>query len=79
MYSKLTDSVIHIFFFIFIIAYYKILDIVSVLYSRTLLFVLYMVARICQSSNPILSLPPTFSCGNHMFVFFICESVPVCK
>ena len=25
MYSKLTDSVIHIFFFIFIIAYYKIL------------------------------------------------------
>ena len=39
----------------------------SVLYSRSLLFILYVVVCICQSQSPNLSLP-ALTFGNHKSV-----------
>ena len=48
-----------------------------VTYSRSFyLSVLYIVACVCQSQSPNLSLPP-FPFGNHKLVFHICDSISV--
>ena len=62
----------YIYFFRFfpIIGYYKIVNIVSVLYSKSLLFILYMVIL---SASPILLIYPSslpFPFGNHKFIIF---------
>ena len=40
-----------------------------VLYSRTLLFILYTAVYICSSQTPNLSLPTPFTSKNHKLVF----------
>ena len=67
--NKFSYTYIYIFFIV-TVAYYKILNIVSVLYSRTLLFVFVMVACICQSSN-LLFIPPY---PQHSLVVTVCLS-----
>ena len=48
--------------FFYLIGYYKILNIVPMLYSRLLLlFILYTVVCICLSHTPDLSLPHSLS------------------
>ena len=52
-----SDSAIHIYVFFFVIDYYKIVNIVPVLYSRTLLFICFI-----YSSVYLLGLPRWCKC-----------------
>ena len=52
-----SDSAIHIYVFFFVIDYYKIVNVVPVLYSRTLLFICFI-----YSSVYLLGLPRWCKC-----------------
>ena len=69
----------YIFFFIFFffMVYYRILNIVLWLYSRTLLFIyfVYNCLHLLVPNSWFIPLPPHFPIGNCKFVFYFCESV----
>ena len=67
------------FRFLSLIGYYELLSIVLCAIEQVLVgYLLYI--RWCVYVNfqpPNLSLPPPFPFGDHMFVFYVCESLSV--
>lgn len=71
--SKFTHT--HTLFFGFIIGYYKMLNTVPVLYSRSLEFICLIYSSVyllIPNSQVIL---PSLPFGNQKFVFYVCEQI----